>query len=180
MYAAPKKPQLPKEDITVIIRPKDDFNTAGYSVAQIGDCILRATELKPEDVVKDSIRTNERQNIVVVSTPVLERADEYCAMKDFRMGDRIYQVAAYMTAPEDTSKGIMRGIPDYDTPEDIEKSLLNKRNPGILHAKRMSRTNHAIIVFQARTYRVACTTGVVSTDAYCTRSNMKRVTRAED
>ncbi|KAH7947354.1 hypothetical protein HPB52_010484 [Rhipicephalus sanguineus] len=148
MNAAPKKPHLPKEDIKVIIRPKDGFNTAGYSVAQIGDCILRATGLKPEEVVKDSIRINERQNIVVVSTPVLERADKYCAMKDFRMGDRTYEVTAYMTAPEDTSKGIIRGIPDYDTPEDIEKSLVNERNPGILHAKRMGRTNHAIIVFQ--------------------------------
>ncbi|KAH6937579.1 hypothetical protein HPB50_001819 [Hyalomma asiaticum] len=63
MNAAPKKPHLPKEDIKVIIRPKDDFNTAGYSVAQIGDCILRATGLKPEEVVKDSIRINERQDI---------------------------------------------------------------------------------------------------------------------
>ncbi|KAH7955763.1 hypothetical protein HPB52_003835 [Rhipicephalus sanguineus] len=148
MNAVPKKPHLPREDIKVIIRPKDGFNTAGYSVAQIGDCILRATGLKPEEVVKDSIRINERQNIVVVSTPVLERADKYCAMKDFRMGDRTYEVTAYMTAPEDTSKGIIRGIPDYDTPEDIEKSLVNERNPGILHAKRMGRTNHAIIVFQ--------------------------------
>ncbi|KAH7932518.1 hypothetical protein HPB52_024455 [Rhipicephalus sanguineus] len=122
MNAAPKKPHLPKEDIKVIIRPKDGFNTAGYSVAQIGDCILRATGLKPEEVLKDSIRINERQNIVVVSTPVLERADKYCAMKDFRMGDRTYEVTAYMTAPEDTSKGIIRGIPDYDTPEDIERA----------------------------------------------------------
>ncbi|KAL1472771.1 hypothetical protein MTO96_003971 [Rhipicephalus appendiculatus] len=48
MNAAPKKPHLSKEDIKVIIRPKYGFNTAGYSVAQIGDCILRATELKPE------------------------------------------------------------------------------------------------------------------------------------
>ncbi|KAL1444120.1 hypothetical protein MTO96_030043 [Rhipicephalus appendiculatus] len=148
MNAAPKKPHLPKEDIKVIIRPKDGFNTAGYSVAQIGDCILRATGLKAEDVVKDSIRINEWQNIIVVSTPVLERAEKYSAMKDFRIGDTTYEVTAYITAPEDTSKGIIRGIPDYDTSEDIEKSLVNERNPGILHAKRMGRTNHAIIVFQ--------------------------------
>ncbi|KAH6926451.1 hypothetical protein HPB50_018711 [Hyalomma asiaticum] len=130
MIAAPKKPHLPKEDIK--------------SVAQIGDCIRRASGLKPEEVVKDSVRINERQNIVEVSTPVLERADIYSAMKDFCMGAKTYEVTAYMTAP----KGIIRGIPDYDTPEDIEKSLVNKRNPGILHAKRMGRTNHAIIVFR--------------------------------
>ncbi|KAH6924028.1 hypothetical protein HPB50_010651 [Hyalomma asiaticum] len=69
MIAAPEKPHLPKEDIKVIIRPKEGFNTAGYSVALIGDCILRAIGLKSEEVVMDSIRINERHNIVVVSTP---------------------------------------------------------------------------------------------------------------
>ncbi|KAH7983434.1 hypothetical protein HPB52_012046 [Rhipicephalus sanguineus] len=137
MNTAPKKPHLPKGDINVIIRSKDGFKTAGYSVAQIGDCILRATGLKPERVVKDSIRINERQNIVVVSTHVLFRADKYYAMKDFRMGDRTYEVTAYMTAPENASKGIIREIPYYDTPEDIEKRLVNETNSGILQDKKM-------------------------------------------
>lgn len=148
MNTTPKKPHLPKEDIKIIIRPRDGFNTARYSVAQIGDCILRATGLKPEEVVKDSIRINERQNIIVVSAPTLESAEKYSALKELRIGDKTYEVTAYMTAPEDTSKGIIRGIPDYDTPEDIERSLVNERNPGILHAKRMGRTNLAIIVFR--------------------------------
>ncbi|KAH7949471.1 hypothetical protein HPB49_011035 [Dermacentor silvarum] len=144
----PKKPHLPKEDIKIIIRPRDGFNTARYSVAQIGDCILRATGLKPEEVVKDSIRINERQNIIVVSAPTLESAEKYSALKELRIGDKTYEVTAYMTAPEDTSKGIIRGIPYYDTPEDIERSLVNERNLGILHANRMGRTNLAIIVFR--------------------------------
>ncbi|KAH7938310.1 hypothetical protein HPB49_022433 [Dermacentor silvarum] len=144
MNTAPKKPHLRKEDIKIIIRPRDGFNTARYSVAQIGDCILRATGLKPEEVVKDSIRINQRQNIVVVNTPALERADKYSGIIELRMGDKTYVVTAYMTAPEDSSRLIIRGILDYDTPE----GLVNERNPGILHAKRMGRTNLAIIVFQ--------------------------------
>ncbi|KAH8023589.1 hypothetical protein HPB51_014838 [Rhipicephalus microplus] len=107
MNAAPKKPHLPKEDFKVIIRPKDSFNTAGYCVAQTGDCMLRATGLTPEEVVKDSIRISEWQNIIVVSTLVLARAGKYTAMKVFRICDRItYEVAAYITAPENTSTGI--------------------------------------------------------------------------
>ncbi|KAH7939377.1 hypothetical protein HPB52_011651 [Rhipicephalus sanguineus] len=68
-------------------------------------------------------------------------------MKGFRMGDRTYEVTVYLTAPEDTLKGIIRGIPDYDTPEDIEKSLVNERNPGILH---VFTSAYYIIVFQRR------------------------------
>ncbi|KAH7981006.1 hypothetical protein HPB49_020874 [Dermacentor silvarum] len=148
MNTAPKKPHLPKEDIKIIVRLRDGFNTARYSVAQIGDCILRATGLKPEEVVKDSICINERQNIVVVSALTLERAEKYSAIKELCIGDKTYEVTAYMTAPEDTSKGIIQGIPDYDTSEDIDRSLVNERNPGILHTKKMGRTNLAIIVFR--------------------------------
>ncbi|KAH8009138.1 hypothetical protein HPB51_010928 [Rhipicephalus microplus] len=63
MNAAPKRPHLPKEDISMSLSDlKNGFNTAGYSVAHIGECMLRATELTPEEVIKDSIRINEWQN----------------------------------------------------------------------------------------------------------------------
>ncbi|KAH7979442.1 hypothetical protein HPB49_009427 [Dermacentor silvarum] len=129
MNTTPKRPPLPKEDIKIIIRPRDSFNTARYSVAQIGDGILRATGLKPEEVVKDSIRINERRNIVVASAPALERTNKYCAIKELRIGDKTYQVTAYMTAPEHTSKGIIRGIADCDTPEDIERCPSEREEP---------------------------------------------------
>ncbi|KAH7944215.1 hypothetical protein HPB52_017419 [Rhipicephalus sanguineus] len=69
-------------------------------------------------------------------------------MKDFRVGDRTYQATAYIMAPEDTSKGIIQGISDYDTPRGTEKSQVKDTNPGILHGKRMGRTSHAIIVLR--------------------------------
>ncbi|KAH7986323.1 hypothetical protein HPB49_026021 [Dermacentor silvarum] len=156
IHARKKKNREPDEDIN------PDRQVDAKSADEIGDCILRATGLQPEEVVKDSIRINERLNIIVVSAPTLESAEKYSALKELRIGDKTYEVTAYMTAPEDTSKGIIRGIPDYDTPEDIERSLVNERNPGILHAKRMGRTNLAIIVFRGtyvphyvyyRTYR---------------------------
>ncbi|KAH7952936.1 hypothetical protein HPB49_002941 [Dermacentor silvarum] len=96
----PKKPHLQKEDIKIIIRPRDGFNTAKYSVTQIDECILRATGLKTEEGVKDSIRINERQSIVVVSAPTLERAEKYSAIMELRIGDKTYEVTAYMTAPK--------------------------------------------------------------------------------
>lgn len=82
------------------------------------------------------------------AVPSLKRAEKYSAIKELHVGDRTYRVTAYMTAPADMSKGIIRGIPDYDTPTDIERSLVNERNPGVLHAKTMGRTNLAIIMFR--------------------------------
>ncbi|KAH7953653.1 hypothetical protein HPB49_010882 [Dermacentor silvarum] len=62
---------------------------------------------------------------------------------------RVFGAAAYITAPDNTSKGVIRGIPDYDAPEDIEESLVNRRNPTILHARRMGRTDLVVIVFES-------------------------------
>ncbi|KAH7954617.1 hypothetical protein HPB49_020215 [Dermacentor silvarum] len=67
------------------------FTSSVFGKAEIGDCILRATGLKPEEVVKDSIRINERQNIIVVSAPTLESAEKYSALKELRIGDKTYE-----------------------------------------------------------------------------------------
>ncbi|KAL1477785.1 hypothetical protein MTO96_035480 [Rhipicephalus appendiculatus] len=64
------------------------------------------------------------------------------------MGNKEYAASAYAAAPENTTKGIIRGIPDEDSPEDIERHLVNEHNPTLLHAKRMGNTANAIVVFQ--------------------------------
>ncbi|KAH7949913.1 hypothetical protein HPB49_016830 [Dermacentor silvarum] len=125
MNTTPKKPHLPKEDIKIIIRPRDGFNTARYSVAQIGDCILRATGLKPEEELKDSIRINERQNIIVVSAPTLESAEKYSALKELRIGDK---TPAYYTPREWvalTSRSLCSGGPWLTT---FNPSVLEQTN----------------------------------------------------
>ncbi|KAH7980896.1 hypothetical protein HPB49_019921 [Dermacentor silvarum] len=61
-----------------------------------------------------------------------------------------YETVAYVTAPEDTSKGAIRGIPEEETQKDIAKSLVNQRNTGILHVRRMGKTNIIIIAFEGQ------------------------------
>ncbi|KAH7954918.1 hypothetical protein HPB49_022780 [Dermacentor silvarum] len=58
--------------------------------------------------------------------------------------------ASPVLGSEDTSKGVIHGIPEEETQEDIEKSLVNERNPGILHARRMGKTNIIIIAFEGQ------------------------------
>ncbi|KAG0445288.1 hypothetical protein HPB47_017292, partial [Ixodes persulcatus] len=45
-------------------------------------------------------------------------------------------------------QGAIHGNPDYDLPEDIRRSLVNERNPGILHARRMGKTRSAVMIFE--------------------------------
>ncbi|CAN8017450.1 unnamed protein product [Ixodes persulcatus] len=85
---------------------------------------------------------------MIMRTPKQENAKRYSQLREIQLGTQTYIMAAYVTAPENTSKGAIHGIPDYDLPEDIQRSLVIERNPGILHARRMGKTGSAVIVFE--------------------------------
>lgn len=72
----------------------------------------------------------------------------YSNIKEIQINQKSYATAAYRTAPENASKGVIHGIPTYDKPEDIERSLVNPRNPTTLHARRMGQTDSVVVVFE--------------------------------
>ncbi|KAH7968869.1 hypothetical protein HPB52_012066 [Rhipicephalus sanguineus] len=143
-----KKPNLPADDIKIIVGPRAGFCTATHRAARIGDSIRNAAGLTQEETRGDIFRLNERHYIMVVSTSSDGRARRYCEICKLRMGDKEYEASAYAAAPENTTKGIIRGIPDEGFPDDIERHLVNEQNPTLLHAKRMGKTANAIVVFE--------------------------------
>lgn len=113
--------------------------------------LLRATGLRYEEASEDLLRINSIRNIIVASTPSVQRAEKYIAVQELRLADKKYEVTAYAAPPEDTVKGVIHNIPDYDSAEDITRSLVCQKNPTILQARRMGRTNSAIIIFEGNT-----------------------------
>ncbi|KAH8026758.1 hypothetical protein HPB51_024307 [Rhipicephalus microplus] len=71
----------------------------------------------------------------------------YSRISKLQVETETYDVRAYVSSPENTAKGVNRNIPPYDSPEDISASLANDRNPTILQARRMGKTNTVLIVF---------------------------------
>ncbi|KAH8035539.1 hypothetical protein HPB51_006295 [Rhipicephalus microplus] len=53
-----------------------------------------------------------------------------------------------MAAPENTSKGLIRGVSNEESPEDILSNLITPSNPGVLHAKRMGNADNIIVLFE--------------------------------
>lgn len=144
----PKEPQLPEDDYKVVIRPGGGLDLTRQSLALIRDGVLRAAKVQPDIAGDDTLRINMRQNTMIMSTPRFANAKDYSNIKEIKVHDKSYATAAYITAPENTSKGVIHGIPTYDNQEDIEKSLVNQRNPTILHARRMGLTHSVVIVFE--------------------------------
>ncbi|KAH7985292.1 hypothetical protein HPB52_024206 [Rhipicephalus sanguineus] len=58
-----------------------------------------------------------------------------------------YETNAYESAPDLTSKGVIRGIPLEDSPRDITAQVLTPKNPTAIAAKRLSNTTNVIVLF---------------------------------
>lgn len=91
------------------------------SVALIGDGVLRAAKIQPDVAGEDTLKINMRQNTIIMSTPSLANAKNYRNIKEIQVNEKSYTTAAYITAPENTSKGVIHRIPTYDNQEDREE-----------------------------------------------------------
>ncbi|KAG0427807.1 hypothetical protein HPB47_025169 [Ixodes persulcatus] len=144
----PLPPHLPREDLKIVVRPRNGLNVSELSEAQLRDCIARATGIEPEQAADDILRASPKQNTFVISTPSVTRAEAYAKIRELPVGGASYEAMAYATPPDNTSRGVIRNIPDYDTPEDITRSLVYKKNPTILQARRLGKSSSAIILFE--------------------------------
>ncbi|KAH7943187.1 hypothetical protein HPB52_006232 [Rhipicephalus sanguineus] len=118
---ASRMPDLPTDDYKVDVRPRGGFNVSDYKMDRIYCCLRSAAEI--------------------------DRAKRYGAISKLRIGEREFEASAYRAAPENTSKGLVRGISNDESPENIVKSLVTQRNPTVLHAKRMGNTDNVIVLF---------------------------------
>lgn len=144
----PLPPRLPREDLKIVVRPRNGLDISEMSEAQLRDCIIRATGLEPTQAADDILRTNPKQNTFVISTPSVTRAEAYVKIRELSVHGSTYEAMAYAAPPDNTSRGVIRNIPDYDTPDDITKSLVYRKNPTILQARRMGKSSSVIILFE--------------------------------
>lgn len=177
---APKERQLPEDDYKVVIPPGGGLDLTRHSVALIKDGVLRAAKIQPDVAGEDTLRINMRQNTIIMSTPSLANAKNYSNIKEIQINGKSYATAAYIIATENTSKGVIHGIPTYDNQEDIQKSLVNQRNPTILHARRMGLTDSVVIVFEGSFVPYFVYTVVPNIGASSTRNNTKHALHAEE
>ncbi|KAL1466133.1 hypothetical protein MTO96_026855 [Rhipicephalus appendiculatus] len=83
---------------------------------------------------------------MVVSTPNEDNAARYAKIQEISIQGKPYEVSAYRTAPHDTVKRVIRGT--FANAEELDRNIVNERNPLAVAAKRIGSTTTAIVVFQ--------------------------------
>ncbi|KAH7983359.1 hypothetical protein HPB52_011454 [Rhipicephalus sanguineus] len=144
---AGRMPPLPKNEIKIILRPKGGLHISKVGSPTVTAAIFHATKMPLEESQEDTICPNVQQNIIVISTPHPHNADRYVRLKSIHVNGTTHEVNAYEAAPDNTTKGVIRGIPLTDTAQEIDANVVNTRNPLALAAKHIGTTTTVVIAF---------------------------------
>ncbi|KAH6947497.1 hypothetical protein HPB50_019573 [Hyalomma asiaticum] len=140
-----KMPKLPEGDVRVIIRPRDGLNIRATCLVSLDEAIYEAAGMTREEQI--IICPNFTQNIVVVSTPENATAERIRRIKEIRIEAKTHEVNAYVSAPDNTAKGIIRNVPLKYTQAHLLEALVTDRNQSLIHAKRLGSTSTIIVLF---------------------------------
>ncbi|KAH7954627.1 hypothetical protein HPB49_020290 [Dermacentor silvarum] len=109
---AGRMPRLPKDEIKIVV-----------GAPTVTAAIFAAAGITGVESAEDTVCPNSHQNIVVVSTPKRSNADRYAKMRQIQIKGKPQEVNAYETAPDNTTKGVIRGIPIEDGPQALSDKI---------------------------------------------------------
>ncbi|KAH7933838.1 hypothetical protein HPB49_017987 [Dermacentor silvarum] len=144
-----RPPPLPRNDMKIVIRPKPGLAVKDLQTHQVARAISQASgspqECRGEDFL---LRLRPGSNIIVVSTPYERTAELVMKITNLNIQGKQHPINAYISTPEHLLKGVIHGI-DEGTTEDELMANLRVRTQGvkIMHARMFGKTRTAIILF---------------------------------
>ncbi|KAH7932714.1 hypothetical protein HPB49_001477 [Dermacentor silvarum] len=133
----------------IVIRPKPGLAVKDLQTHQVARAISQASgspqECRGEDFL---LRLRPGSNIIVVSTPYEITAELVMKITSLNIQGKQHPVNAYISTPEHLLKGVIHGI-DEGTTEDELMANLRVRTQGvkIMHARMFGKTRTEIILF---------------------------------
>ncbi|KAH9379137.1 hypothetical protein HPB48_019720 [Haemaphysalis longicornis] len=114
--AAPSRlPLLPNGQVCVIIRPRNRIDEKKMILYAIMRALMTAAGITEEACKQDLLCPNPMQNIYVLTTPAVKNAEAYAKLNQISLATKKHAIAAYVAAPENTCKGVVRNIDVYLT-----------------------------------------------------------------
>ncbi|KAH6941351.1 hypothetical protein HPB50_016734 [Hyalomma asiaticum] len=101
---ASKMPRLPRDDIKIVVRPKDGLDIRKTCGTSLDEAIRQEAGVADEEVI--TICPNPTQNILVISTPDKKIATKIAMIKVLTINGKKHETNAYASAPEQMTKGI--------------------------------------------------------------------------
>lgn len=134
---AARVPTMPTEEIKIVVRPRGGLDILKTGTTNVGVAILAAAGIESAAGTRDTICQNAQQNIMVASTPSEENAAKYARIQAIQLKASSTKLALIARRP----------TTDAGTNE-IDRNIMNDRNPLMVGANRIVNTTMAIIAFQ--------------------------------
>ncbi|KAH9367106.1 hypothetical protein HPB48_021719 [Haemaphysalis longicornis] len=136
-------PPLPRDDNKIIIRPRGAYFTSHERSLKTQHGSKRTAKAFFQT------RVDEVQNIAIVSTPDEDVARNIRDLQSLHILGNEYEITADIAAPDDSSRGVIHGIPP-GTP--ISELIDNLHAPGyeILTARMLRKTSTALVTFAGK------------------------------
>lgn len=144
-------PPLPRDDYKIIIRPRGALKLSNLEIVHLSRAVAEKTQHGSKRTAKAFFQTrvDEVQNIAIVSTPDEDLARNIRDLQSLHILGNEYEITAYIAAPDDSSRGVVHGIPP-GTP--ISELIDNLHAPGyeILTARMLGKTSTALVTFAGK------------------------------
>ncbi|KAM7284650.1 hypothetical protein ISCGN_001744 [Ixodes scapularis] len=108
--AAPRPNPLPRDDFKLVLRPQDGLKLANLDIAEVSLALLNSINFTWRQA-NLRVRVDATQNTATISTPSSDAAKALGNLKQLKIGNTIHMVTLYGLAPDDSSKGLVRGVP---------------------------------------------------------------------
>ncbi|KAH7933191.1 hypothetical protein HPB49_010173 [Dermacentor silvarum] len=119
----PRLPPLPKGDLKVVIRPTRGLCLKQYPNHAISAAIVMSCQTPARVKGKYVVRPHKGSNILIVSTPHEETADEICQLTHLKLANQAHPVRAYVPFSPQTIRGVIHGLDPNNTRETLMKGL---------------------------------------------------------
>ncbi|KAH9369021.1 hypothetical protein HPB48_002633 [Haemaphysalis longicornis] len=126
LAAASRLPRLPRDHRRIIVGPRPRY------VETEGDIVCPRVA----------------QNILVISTPATKNANACAGIQQIRTSEGSYNLAAYISAPDNTCKAVIPGVDVDISDAQLQTMIVNQRNPKALEAKRIKKTTTVVVLFE--------------------------------
>lgn len=148
LLRTPPAPKLPESDYKIVFRPRSGLRISAWPDRQLTHSIQQAS-LIPERRFYAQVITQPQaqQNLITVSTPDEDCAEALRHITTLQLGTTTYEVTAYLKPPPGTVRGILHGIDQGTTPDQLREAIITT-GPTILDARMLGASTTAVITFE--------------------------------
>ncbi|KAH9369947.1 hypothetical protein HPB48_001824 [Haemaphysalis longicornis] len=143
-----KSPALPETDYKIVYRPQNGLHLAKWKDSDAAIAMSQAMNMPLRGFVnRITVRVQWTQNLLVISTAHEELINQLTAIRQLQVGPKVHNFTSYLKPLPDTSAGVVVGITDWLTNENIMEYIAAERHE-IVSARRLGNSTAAVIHFK--------------------------------